>query len=121
MSIIFVYSQNQKPGVMQRLIYLSLTLSLAFILINSIHGQGNIFPVKGIILNEESQSPITGVTIQDTLSGFGQISDSEGKFQLELKTLPAVIIFKHLGYFDDTLTIQNKNHYFHLTHRTEYP
>lgn len=67
--------------------------------------------MKGIILNEESQSPITGVTIQDTLSGFGQISDSEGKFELELKTLPAVIIFKHLGYFDDTLTIQNKNQY----------
>jgi hypothetical protein len=55
------------------------------------------FRVSGIVLDEESQEPLIGVTIQDTLSNAFAITDLEGRFELRAKTR-VVLKFDYIGY-----------------------
>lgn len=62
-------------------------------------------------MSEESQAPLIGATIMDSINGVGSISKDNGEFQIKIIKFPSVVIFRHLGYLDDTLIIRNKNHF----------
>lgn len=74
-------------------------------------GQDNNYLVNGLIIDEESQTPLIGVTIQDSITGKGQVSDRNGEFTIELNQLPAFLIIRHLGYFEEIITIINRRQY----------
>jgi len=73
--------------------------------------QDNIYLINGLILDEETRAPLAGVTIQDSVTGMGKVSNEFGKFAIEIKEFPAIFVFRHLGYFEDTLRIKNRNQY----------
>jgi len=96
---------------MQRLTYIIIILGIITLFTGQSFSQDMKFTLRGMVISEESQKPLIGVTIQDTVSGAGRISDRDGKFQMEIEKLPVVLVFRHLGYFEDTLRIKNKKQY----------
>jgi len=60
------------------------------------------------IVKDESNSPLPGVNILVKNTKKGTATDVNGRFSMEID-LNDVLIFKYLGYKDQTITISNKN------------
>ena len=89
-------------------------LSIAIVMIISIvsgYCQDGRFLIKGIVLDEITQNPIPGVTIQDSISGKGAITDNVGEFNYEFDDFPLNISLSHLGYFTDSLLVGDEDQY----------
>ena len=88
--------------------YRILTLSFALFVALGAYSQNKL---SGVIIDEKSKLPLAGVTILDAKSGKGAISDDIGEFSLSFVDFPLVFSLRHLGYFEDSLKIQNKEQY----------
>jgi hypothetical protein len=80
-----------------------LTIALSVIAVISGYSQNTL---SGVIVDEKSKSPLVGVTIVDSNSGKGTISEDSGEFTIVIDEYPIVFIFRHLGYFEDSLRIE---------------
>ncbi len=83
---------------------------LAFTLIAVISGYSQN-KLSGVILDENTQNPLAGVTILNTNSGKGVVSNDVGEFSLILTEFPVSLSLRHIGYFEDSLQILDKEQY----------
>lgn len=67
--------------------------------------------IKGLVLDEITQNPIPGVTIQDSLSSKGAITNANGEFTFRFEKFPLRLSINHLGYFTDSVRIENLQQY----------
>ena len=85
--------------------------SFIFLLFSSSLYSNDVFSVKGIILEKTNQEPIAGVNIIIENDDNGTSSDSEGKFNLEIKNLSkAKLVFTMIGFKDTSLVIDQTNY-----------
>ena len=54
--------------------------------------------ITGVLLDNTSKQPIVGVNITDENSKYGTVTNEDGEFQMNVKTLPAKLIFSHVSY-----------------------
>ena len=88
--------------------------SIAILLIVNVtsgHCQDGKYLFSGIVLDEITQNPIPGVTIQDSISGKGAITNNVGEFIFKFDSFPLNLRLSHLGYFTDSLVIYDKDNY----------
>ncbi len=64
--------------------------------------------VQGIIKDIETNKPIQYVMIIGNVSGKSTVTNSEGRFQFNLPAQDSKLIIKHLDYFTQELSTQNK-------------
>ena len=79
--------------------------------VGSLTGQQTNFKLSGKVLDESTFEPMPGVALWEPASGKGTTTNANGDFSFEFKAFPAWFIFKSLGYFDDTLKIENQERY----------
>ena len=84
--------------------YKFLALILIFFIGVGAYSQNKL---SGIIVDEKSKSPLVGVTVVNSNSGKGTISETNGEFNILIDEFPIVFSFRHLGYFEDSLRIEN--------------
>ncbi|MEA1980215.1 MAG: carboxypeptidase-like regulatory domain-containing protein, partial [candidate division Zixibacteria bacterium] len=94
----------------RRVFFLIPAILLLFISKPSFCQQGE-FLIKGVVLDEISQDPIPGVTIMDPLSGKGVITNDDGEFNYRFDKFPLLLSINHLGYFTDSLRIEDRDQY----------
>ncbi len=75
------------------------------------YGQQGDFLIKGIVLDEISQDPIPAVTIINSSSGKGVITNDDGEFSYRFDKFPILLSISHLGYFADSLQIDDYEQY----------
>ncbi|MCX6227214.1 MAG: carboxypeptidase-like regulatory domain-containing protein [Bacteroidia bacterium] len=68
-------------------------------------GQSTPDKLNGFVLDATTKVGIPGVNIVNRSTGMGTITDATGKFSLTIESYPAKIIFIHISYFSDTVTI----------------
>lgn len=69
------------------------------------------FKLSGKVVDESTVEPMPGVALWEPASGKGTTTNASGDFSFGFDTFPACFIFKSLGYFDDTLKIENQELY----------
>ena len=94
--------------ISNQLKYRILTLLFALFVALGAYSQNKL---SGVIIDEKSKVPLAGVTILDTKSGKGDISNDIGEFSLAFDDFPVIFSFRHLGYFEDSLRIESKDQY----------
>ena len=56
--------------------------------------------VKGQVVDAETGDPLIGAAVTVVGTTQGSVTDVNGNFTIELKTLKAVLLFKYIGYLD---------------------
>ncbi len=77
----------------------------------SAYSQQTTYKLTGKVVDESSSAALPGVGILESLAGQGTITNQQGEFSLGVKSFFIQLIFKHLGYFDDTLKISNRDQF----------
>src|SRR5450759_5276502 len=77
----------------------------------SAFGQQATYKLAGKVVDESTSTALPGVGILESVVGLGTVTNQEGEFSIGVRSFPIQLIFKHLGYFDDTLKITNKDQY----------
>lgn len=54
--------------------------------------------VTGVVLDDKTELPIIGVTIQEASTDRGTITDVDGRFTITLEKPDPVLIFRYTGY-----------------------
>ena len=80
-----------------------------FILFSNILANINNFQIKGIILDKTTKEPLVSANIIIKGTYKGTISNSEGRFVLNLPELPAVIKISYIGYKNEEIEINREN------------
>ncbi len=112
MNYIFLFTKFEYPpkaDVLPICLMRSLLIAaIAFLFTSySSFAQQTTYLVAGKVVDESTFMALPGVGILETMTGSGTVTDQKGEFKLGLKSFPVQLIFKHLGYFDDTLRISN--------------
>ncbi len=66
------------------------------------------FTYQGQIFDANTNQVIEGVNLKINKENRGAISDKNGRFQLEIKTLPAIIRISHVAYQTEQLIIEQE-------------
>jgi hypothetical protein len=61
--------------------------------------------LTGTVIDKSTQQPLIGATILEAGTQNGTNSDSDGRFQFNVKSLPADIVVSYIGYSSQTLTL----------------
>lgn len=96
--------------VKNRFVFFWLVLLFLFSINQSVC-QDNNFLIRGKIVDNDTQNPLPGVTIMDSLTGRGAITNDQGEFSFSFSRFPQWLRIKHLGYFNDSIIIKNKQEY----------
>lgn len=69
--------------------------------------------IKGVIyeINENKKSPVPGVNVYEPNGLKGTVSDTSGKFSLEVNEYPSKIVISFIGYENDTIQIPAPGEY----------
>ncbi len=67
--------------------------------------------ISGVISDEKTHNHLAGVTILNTNTGKGVVSNEVGEFSMILTDFPVLLSFRHIGYFEDSLQILDKKQY----------
>ena len=59
--------------------------------------------VRGHVVDAEAGTPLVGVNITERISSAGLITDSDGRFEVEITGRSAELRFSHVGYLPETL------------------
>lgn len=70
--------------------------------------------IHGRVLDKQTQEPIENVHISIPGNNSGTITDTNGKFIIEVRKVPVVLYFSHVGYIIENLLVKN-NPYDRLT------
>ena len=62
-------------------------------------------PVTGTVIDKSTQQPLIGATILEAGTQNGTNSDSDGRFQFNVKSLPVDIVVSYIGYSSQTLNL----------------
>ncbi|MEA1875237.1 MAG: carboxypeptidase-like regulatory domain-containing protein [Bacteroidota bacterium] len=73
--------------------------------------QVTVYTIKGVVLEDKTLKPLAGVTIADSITGKGVISNDTGEFIFRFERYPVFLQLKHLGYKPEFLSIQNHDQY----------
>ena len=65
--------------------------------------------ISGYIRDRETKQPLAAANIQIVGTFHGTISNTEGKYLLQLNKLPSTILVSYIGYQSQQVTI-NRNH-----------
>ncbi|MCD6345986.1 MAG: carboxypeptidase-like regulatory domain-containing protein, partial [Bacteroidales bacterium] len=87
--------------------YRFLTLLFALFLATNAWAQNNV--IRGNVTDSETKEPIANVNITVVGQSLGCSTDSLGVFKLEVKSLPALLYFSHLGYTIDQKRATTQN------------
>jgi iron complex outermembrane receptor protein len=71
--------------------------------------------VNGIVIDTESQLPLTGVNVYLPGSSIGTTTDNDGYFELSVPDTATQILFQYIGYKTHVLTINPQKELKHLT------
>ena len=85
-------------------LFLFLTLFVLMLGIDVYAGEGNQFPVKGLVVDQQNM-PLPGVTIQIRGTNQGAITDGDGKYTVSISDANAVLIFSFIGYKTQEITV----------------
>ncbi len=84
---------------------LTLILSFLFIYFSAF----TQITLEGLVLLEDTNEPGIAVSILEEGTSNGTITEYDGTYKLEVKTLPVNLIFSYTGYISQTLTIEDKS------------
>lgn len=90
--------------------FLKALLLSAFIA--SVNFAQDIYVLKGRITDKETGQPIPAVNIRIQQSTKGTITNSEGIFQLNLQRGIYKLVFSHVGYKSDSMSVNLEGNYF---------
>lgn len=65
--------------------------------------------ISGMVVDGKNGTPLSGVHVISSGEKSGSISDSHGKFSIELKNTPNRLYFSHLGYVIHSIVVNNKS------------
>lgn len=65
--------------------------------------------ISGLILDSLTQKPIVGVSVSDSRTGKGTITNEEGQFQIVLENTPGKLFLSHVAYKKRILDVGNSN------------
>jgi hypothetical protein len=65
--------------------------------------------ISGLILDSLTQKPIVGVSVSDSRTGKGTITNEEGQFQIVLDNMPVKLLVSHVAYNKRILEVRNSN------------
>lgn len=68
-------------------------------------GQERVFSFSGTVLDEETGSPLAGVTFRVLNTSRGTVSGGDGAFRISLPTGDHTIVVSSVGYLPDTISI----------------
>ncbi len=92
---------------LQQKLRTALCVLLFFIFsISVIHAQK--YPVTGVVTSFEDQLPIIGVTILEKGTANGTLTDSDGKYKLEVLSEKAVLLFSSIGLENIEIPVQGR-------------
>ncbi|MDP4240457.1 MAG: SusC/RagA family TonB-linked outer membrane protein [Bacteroidota bacterium] len=80
-----------------------ITLLIAFI--TSLSAFAQQIEIRGKILEESSKSSVIGATIRLKGKSGGTVSDANGDFNLNIKTLPVTLLISNLGYKNQEIDV----------------
>ena len=87
-------------------IYSSLIVLLLMFGAQSIFAQAKT--TSGTVIDENSGSPLPGVTVLVKGANVGTITDIDGHFKLEVPSMESVLVFSYLGYITQEMPVGNQ-------------
>ena len=76
--------------------------------LTSLYAQStSVHAISGIILSAQDGAPLIGATVKVKNTNIGTITDAEGKFNLELITLPDTLIISRIGFHQNQAIVKN--------------
>ncbi len=90
---------------------LAITGLCAFLMV-VISGSGVMaqdFSIEGRVLSAQEETPLTGVTIQESGTATGTFSDIDGNFSLSVSGPDAELIFTYVGFQADTVNVDGRD------------
>ena len=94
---------------------------LTFLTRHPVNCQVTDIVVLGKVMDGATHKPLPGATIMASNSGKGIIAGGNGEFKYNISKLPIQLIIKHLGYYDDTLTIEKEEDYYNHFNKKNVP
>ena len=82
----------------QNKLLISLMSTIIFLIISTMSVSAQNQPVKGIVTDDKTNSPLIGVSVQVEGSKTGTITDNNGNFSLEVPSRNSVVVFTYIGY-----------------------
>jgi TonB-linked SusC/RagA family outer membrane protein len=65
--------------------------------------------VKGKVLDEKTGEYLVGANVFSTAQNTGSVTDTEGKFELLLKSFPVILSISYLGYKEKRITVNDNS------------
>ena len=66
--------------------------------------------ISGLILDSLTQKPIVGVSVSDTKTGNGTITNEDGEFRIALDYFPGKLLISHVAYKKRILEVRNSDY-----------
>ncbi|MDR3651675.1 MAG: TonB-dependent receptor [Paludibacter sp.] len=79
-------------------LFISLISTVIFMIIGTLSVSAASHPVKGTVFDEKTNTPLIGVSVIVEGTTTGSVTDSEGKFSLEVLSPNSTLIFSYIGY-----------------------
>ncbi len=87
----------------------NLLILCAFMVLNQSFAFQSTIPIKGIVLENETNLPLLGATVQEKGSNVGVISDFEGIFEINLSSLPSTLVISYIGFQTKEVLVDSDN------------
>lgn len=65
--------------------------------------------ISGLILDSLTQKPIVGVSVSDTKTGNGTITNEDGEFRIVLENIPGKLLISHVSYKKRIWDVRNSD------------
>jgi len=65
--------------------------------------------VSGVVLDDITNTPIIGVTIQEASTDHGTVTDIDGRFTITLESPDPILIFRYTGYTPVEIKPEGRN------------
>ncbi|MGI6342935.1 MAG: TonB-dependent receptor [Bacteroidales bacterium] len=84
----------------------SITVSVLFVLGFQLMAQQNVKTINGVVIDQNSRSPIQFANVSVKNTGSGTIADQQGRFSIGVKTdAKTVLVISHISYHKQEITI----------------
>ncbi len=100
---ICLFPENNKKFPTLR--FHKILLTFLFTVLFTLLGFSQKIEIKGQILEDKTKAPIIGATIQISNEQIGVISNANGEFSLNIKSLPVSLIITMIGYIKQEIDI----------------
>ena len=73
---------------------------LSFLWLSGTFAQGNSQTIRGTVVDASTREPLIGVSIQETGTNNGAVSDVNGNYTLRIGSNSSTVKFSYIGYSD---------------------